>query len=89
MMALVERVRAGDWAAVRTPVLVLFSSRDRTVDPQQTASVFVRLGSPVKVMEAVEDSTDPEQHVLAGEIRSPGTTSRLAERIVRWAREGH
>jgi len=27
--------------------------------------------------------------LLAGDIRSPGTTSRLAERIVRWAREGH
>ncbi|MDT7928222.1 hypothetical protein [Tepidimonas sp.] len=29
------------------------------------------------------------ERVRAGDIRSPGTTSRLAERIVRWAREGH
>ncbi|TSE31291.1 Thermostable monoacylglycerol lipase [Tepidimonas thermarum] len=88
MMALVQRVRTGDWAAVRTPVLVLYSPRDRTVDPAQTEAVFARLGSPLKRLERVEDSADPEQHVLAGDVRSPGTTERLAARIVRWAREG-
>lgn len=88
MMALVERVREADLSAVRTPVLVLYSPRDRTVDPRLTQVVFERLGSPVKRLEAVEDSTDRDQHVLAGELRSPGTTERLAERIVQWAREG-
>ncbi|TSE34442.1 alpha/beta hydrolase [Tepidimonas charontis] len=85
MMALVQRVREGDWARVRTPVLVLFSPADRTVDPALTQAVVARLPPGVATLEAVTDSTDAEQHVLAGELRSPGTTERLAERIVRWA----
>ena len=88
MMALVQRVREADGSTVQTPVLVLYSPRDRTVDPGLTEALFARLGSPVKRLERVEDSTDRDQHVIAGDLRSPGTTERLAARIVRWAREG-
>ncbi|MDM7456067.1 MAG: alpha/beta fold hydrolase, partial [Tepidimonas sp.] len=77
MMALVQRVREADVSTVKTPVLVLYSPRDRTVDPALTEALFARLGSPVKQLERVEDSTDHDQHVLAGDLRSPGTTQRL------------
>jgi len=89
MMALVERVREADLSSVRTPVLVLYSPRDLTVDPAQTEAVFARLGSPIKRLETVEDSSDRDQHVIAGELRSPGTTQRLVTRIARWARDGN
>lgn len=89
MMALVERVREADLSSVRTPVLVLYSPRDQTVDPGQTEAVFARLGSPAKRLETVQDSTDRDQHVIAGELRSPGTTERLAVRIARWVRDGN
>lgn len=88
MMALVQRVRDADLGRVRTPVLVLYSPADRTVDPALTRAVFDRLGSPTKVLEEVHDSTDRDQHVLAGALRSPGTTERLAQRIVRWVQQG-
>ena len=87
MMTLVRRVRDGALDQVRTPVLVLASPRDRTVDVRRIEAAVARLGGS-KRLEWVEDAGDDEQHVLAGELRSPGTTERLAARIVRWARDG-
>jgi alpha-beta hydrolase superfamily lysophospholipase len=88
MMALVERVREGDWSRAAMPVLVFYSPRDRVVDPDQTVRMVQRLPHPGTRLERVEDSSDQEQHVLAGAFRSPGNTQRLAERIVRWVRDG-
>ncbi|MDW8335666.1 MAG: alpha/beta hydrolase [Tepidimonas sp.] len=86
MMTLVQRVRDGALGQVRTPVLVLASPADRTVDARRIEQAFARLGSPVKQLEWVTDSTDEQQHVLAGDLRSPATTERLAARIVQWVR---
>ncbi len=88
MMALVQRVRESDWSRLRTPVLVLFSPADRTVDPALTQAVAARAAPGRVTLEPVTDSTDVDQHVLAGELRSPGTTDRLAQRIVRWVTDG-
>lgn len=88
MMALVQRVREADLGRVRTPILLLYSPADRTVDPALTRAVFNRLGSPTKLLEEVHDSTDRDQHVLAGALRSPGNTKRLAQRIVAWVQLG-
>jgi esterase/lipase len=88
MMALVERVRDGDWSRVETPVLILYSPRDQVVDPAETVRLFRHLARSGSRLEAVAESSDPEQHVLAGALRSPETTERIAERIVRWVREG-
>ena len=87
MMTLVRRVRDGALEQVRTPVLVLASPRDRTVDVRRIEAAVARLGGP-KRLEWVQDASDEQQHILAGDLRSPGTTERLAERIVRWARDG-
>lgn len=88
MMTLVQRVRDGALQHVSAPVLVLASPRDRTVDVRRIEQAFARLGSPSKKLEWVDDASDEQQHVLAGDLRSPGTTDRLAQRIVRWARDG-
>ncbi|WP_334136130.1 alpha/beta hydrolase [Tepidimonas sp.] len=87
MMALVQRVRDADWSRVRTPLLVFYSPADRTVDPALTQAMLARLPPGVATLEAVTDSTDTEQHVLAGALRSPKTTERLARRIVDWVQQ--
>jgi dipeptidyl aminopeptidase/acylaminoacyl peptidase len=82
MMALVEEVRTMDLAALGTPVLVLHGIDDQVVDLDETRRVFATLPARTKRMEAVEDSDDPYQHVIAGRILSPGSSDTVVARIV-------
>jgi len=85
MMALVQRVRDSDLAAVTAPVLVLYSEGDQTVDPVEIRAAFARLGSARKALEVVDYSEARGQHVLAGDIRAPAATQRMAQRLADWA----
>ena len=84
MMALVKRVRESDLSAFQAPVLVLYSQRDQTVDPQEIERTFARFGSPRKVLEHVTYSESVRQHVLAGDIKAPQATEPMAAQIVDW-----
>ena len=86
MMALVERVRRADMRAFRTPVLMLYSERDQTVDPQRTREVFARIASPEKKTIVVDYSESTGQHVLAGDIVAPKATAPMVKSIVSWVR---
>lgn len=86
MMALVEHVRSSDMAAFQTPLLVLYSEQDQTVDPQQTRDVFARIPSVHKKAIVVDYSESTGQHVLAGDIRAPKATATMAGSIVQWVR---
>jgi len=84
MMGLVKRVRESDLSLFQTPVLVLYSEQDSTVDPVETQSAFIRMGSPLKSLEAVTYSHSKGQHVLAGAIKDPQAVQPMAESIVKW-----
>jgi alpha-beta hydrolase superfamily lysophospholipase len=84
MMALVKSVRESDLAQFQTPVLVLYSERDETVEPAQTQAAFARLGSARKSMEPVGYSKSAGQHVLAGAIKDPSAVAPMADSIVQW-----
>lgn len=84
MMALVKQVRDSDLSAMRTPVLVLYSATDKTVDAQQTREAFARLGSPLKSLVQVTYSESVGQHVLAGDIRAPKATALMAIQVAQW-----
>lgn len=86
MMALVKHERERDLSDFKTPLLVLYSERDQTVDPQETKAAFARIGSSNKTLEAVTYSEAKGQHVLAGDIRAPQATPRMADRIAAWAK---
>lgn len=86
MMALVKHVRASDLSAFRTPVLMLYSERDQTVDPQEIKKTFARIGAATKKLEAVDYSESKGQHVLAGDILAPKATAPMAAGIVAWVR---
>jgi len=82
MMATVDLVRELDLAVVTVPTLVFYSERDEIVDP----AVTVRLLGGRATMKNVTDSGDPAQHILAGDILSPGTTDRVREEIAEFLR---
>ena len=86
MMALVEQVRDSDMAAFQTPLLLLYSEQDKTVDPQMTREVFARIPAANKKAVVVDYSESAGQHVLAGDIRAPKATAPMAEAIVQWVR---
>jgi esterase/lipase len=86
MMALVKNVRDSDLSAFRTPLLVLYSEQDHTVEPAQTKAAFARLGSANKQLQVVDYSEAKGQHVLAGDIRAPKATAPMADTIIRWAK---
>jgi esterase/lipase len=86
MMALVQHVQAADAKAFRAPVLVLYSRRDQTVDPEAIEGFFARIGSSRKALEEVTFSEARGQHVLAGALTAPRAVGPMAERIAGWAR---
>lgn len=85
MMAMVKSVRDSDLSTFQTPVLVLYSEQDQTVDPAETLAAFTRIGAPLKTIEAVTYSTSKGQHVLAGAIKSPQAVAPMVQSIVKWA----
>ena len=84
MMALVEHVRTSDLGRVRAPLLVLYDPDDAVVDARATERLFAAFGSSRKELVVVRGSGDPQHHVLAGDVLSPGTTERVVEEILRF-----
>ena len=87
MMALVKKVRESDVNLIKTPLLVLYSADDQTVDPLETRKIFERIGSPSKKLELVAYSQSEGQHVLAGDIRDPKSVEPMVSTIVKWLGE--
>ena len=82
MMALVDLVRDSDLEAIKEPTLVLYSPEDQVVDATKIEETFQRLGSEPKKLLAMEEIENPRQHVLAGDILEPNSTSVLKEKIL-------
>jgi esterase/lipase len=82
MMALVDHVRSLDFSVVRMPTLVVYSRLDAVVDATRTEETLAVLGGAGPTWHVVEQSGDPANHVIAGDIMSPGTTHAIRERIV-------
>lgn len=81
MMALVDHVRSLEFEAIRAPTLVVYSPDDAVVDPEATRRELATLGGSGPAWYMVEESGDPADHVIAGDIMSPGTTDMIRERI--------
>lgn len=77
MMALVERVRTTPLDDVEVPFLLIYSPDDSVVDAGETMAVLNGLLEGRLRGHVVEGSTDPAQHVLAGDILSPGTNDEV------------
>ena len=70
------------------PALFIISDVDKVVDPEATRAVAARWGkkgAEVFVVEPGPDD-DPNGHVIAGRIMSPGLTATVTEKIIAWTR---
>jgi len=85
MMALVRGVRESPLERFTAPVLMLYSPADQTVEPERTKEAIARFSSTRKDMVAVDYSDAQGQHVLAGDIKAPKATLRMAYTIINWA----
>lgn len=85
MAALVRRVAGLDFARVETPALFWLSDADQVVRPDISRKIAARWGGETRV-QAVTMGTgdDPNAHVIAGDILSPGQTDAAALAMVDW-----
>lgn len=88
MAALLAEAGRGDYAAATQPVLALWSDDDRIVDPAATRHVLEGWGGAVtEIPVRTGPDDDPDAHVIAGDILSPGQTAPVAARINGWLTE--
>ena len=82
MMALVEHVKMIDLEVIEVPTLVIYSRADEIVDAVETERIIPTLRPGLVNTYLVEGSGDPENHVLAGDAVSPGTTDQVRAHII-------
>lgn len=87
MAATVELANTVDPSVLRTPMLVFYSPQDQVVDSRRIERFFQGLTVQPRALVAIEDSGDAQQHVLAGDILSPGATDGIAAAIVSFVQE--
>lgn len=81
MMGLVRLAACADLSRIKAPVLVIYSPSDRVVNPALTETAFKKISAARKLLVPYTGSSDPDQHVLAGDILSPGSTQALGTMI--------
>lgn len=82
MMGMAHLIKSLDLDEITAPVLVIYSSNDEVVSADAIEKAFAKFGTARKQLIPYTDSEDPGQHVLAGDIMSPGSTEALATIVV-------
>ena len=81
----VRAVWKSDLSKIKTPTLFAINNADQVVHPKRTRTVMARWGGPTtEVVVTPGPGDDPNGHVMAGAIFSPGQTVPLAQRISAW-----
>ena len=85
MAALAELAYAAPVGNAKVPALFIFSNDDKVVRPERTREIASQWGA-VHEEVPVDNSGDPDNHVIAGNVLSPDTTDFIAQRIVVWVK---
>ena len=91
--AIIEVMRLVDFANGKLPatidqnLLVFQSADDIIVSPAASRAAFDTIDAPRKRWVDVNEAGDPSNHVLAGDILSPGNTQPFVDEIVGFVRE--
>ena len=94
MSAVVEMMRLVDYVRARLPLrleqdlLVFYSPADTVVETGRTVKAYEEIDSPHKQLVVVPSSSDPSNHVIAGNIMSPENNGLVVEDIVDFVRKG-
>lgn len=85
MAALVKAVDRLDLARAGVPALFVISDADKVVRAAKTREIAGEWGGASEVL-AVDmgEGDDPNAHVIAGDILSPGQTERVSGAMVEW-----
>ncbi|MDA1104459.1 MAG: alpha/beta fold hydrolase [Gemmatimonadetes bacterium] len=86
MMAFVEHVRTMDLSVITVSSLVLYSADDTVVDTRETDRVLATFSGSDSRAYVVTTTTDPDGHVLAGDIMSPQSNEEVQSVIADFVR---
>ena len=81
MAALLDAGRKGDVSRSAVPALFIYSPKDKVVDHVLTRNVYSRWGGDKGEL-VLKETGDPSNHIIAGDILSPSTTSLVVERTL-------
>lgn len=85
MAALVKEVFEKDHGRALMPALFWFSEGDQVVEAARTQDVATRWGREATVaIQQPRSGSDPQEHVIAGDIRSPAENGRTIEAFVQF-----
>ena len=85
MAAVVKAAYGADFSAVTIPALFRFSDADKVIKGDAVRAVADRWGGPVTLQPVMMgDGDDPYNHVIAGDILSPGATKDTVTDFVTW-----
>ncbi len=80
---LISWMKEIDLSKIKIPVLIFYTDNDENIDVEFVKKRFNEFGSPNKKLIRVNASN----HVLAGEITSPETTSLVTDEMVNWVKQ--
>ncbi len=86
VMRLVDRARRTVAAELEQSLLVFYSPDDEVVSPAAIVDTFEAMDVPRKKIVAIQDAEDRGNHVLAGDILSPGRTDEIVAQILEFIR---
>ncbi|MEL7092083.1 MAG: alpha/beta fold hydrolase [Pseudomonadota bacterium] len=87
MVALIGTVSDMDHGATDIPALFYYSDGDQVVRPDITAQIAADWGGPTATVRPdLGAGDDPYNHVIAGDILSPGQTDAAVAAMLDWAR---
>ncbi|WP_415921036.1 alpha/beta hydrolase [Tateyamaria sp. SN6-1] len=85
MVALIDAVNAMDHSAQTLPALFWFATADEVVQPMRTAEIAQAWGGASTVVNPVMGpDDDPQSHVIAGDVLSPGQSEAAAAGMLDW-----
>jgi esterase/lipase len=86
MGALLKVVSALPFEEIKVPMIIFQSRKDEVVVPEMSHQVHDRWGGPRQLV-WVEESGDPSNHVLAGDILSPQNNALVVETTLTFLKE--
>lgn len=85
MSALARHARAQDYSTARVPALILISDTDKVVRPELTQQIAAQWGAGARLIKMdLGPGDDPNHHILAGDIMSPGQNDVMVQSVLDW-----
>ena len=83
MTDVIREVDSLSMGSIHVSCLVLWTARDQVVDIHKSITKLMNLGSDKKIFVEIDTS----EHVLAGDITSPETTTKTIETITQFLKK--